>query len=205
MVDRRTACIRCAVGHSTLFSTIINTSFFQVFLGVIAGFCVARQENLNQPDAVDRPITGDRQRINNADPSLPVASAGPSQTVNAGTTLRFTGSVEGGTGPFSYFWSWGDGATTKGSSNPSHAYSKPGVYTAVFSAVDSLGHLSSSSATVIVNKARPKINAHGPYSGSAGSNIQFKGMSITQKETKATDSDYLWDFGDAINAGGLNP
>lgn len=52
------------------------------------------------------------------------------------TSVQFTGLVRGGTPPYTYSWSFGDGGSSP-AENPSHAYSESGIYTATFLVSDS--------------------------------------------------------------------
>jgi hypothetical protein len=78
--------------------------------------------------------------------------------------VTFGASVNGGTGPFVFDWSYGDGNTT---SNPStlHAYRAPGTYHASISVVDVVGASSRYNFTVLVQP--PPTNTTPPGSGSA--------------------------------------
>jgi hypothetical protein len=52
--------------------------------------------------------------------------------------VDFGATVSGGTPPYSYFWTFGDGQIGEGAS-PSHTYQYPGTYTAMVTATDSCG------------------------------------------------------------------
>src|SRR3989475_4183808 len=61
----------------------------------------------------------------------------------SGTAVAFTAVASGGTAPYSYSWSFGDGTSATGAS-PTHTYSKVGPYTVTVTATDSNGATSSS-------------------------------------------------------------
>ncbi|MGC8723272.1 MAG: PKD domain-containing protein [Acidobacteriota bacterium] len=76
-----------------------------------------------------------------------VASAVP--TVGASPlTVAFTGTATGGSAPYQYAWSFGDG-TTSAVQNPSHTYTSDGDYGVSLSASDSAGHTATDSHLII--------------------------------------------------------
>jgi thermopsin len=83
--------------------------------------------------------------------AVPVASASASTNAPAtGDTVTFTGSVSGGSAPFTYTWSLGDGSTSS-SQNPTHAYGSTGTYTVHLWVNDSAGGSSQTTITVVVS------------------------------------------------------
>lgn len=60
---------------------------------------------------------------------------------------RFTGSVRGGYGQYTYLWDFGDGSTSI-EQNPQHVFSNAGVYSVTFSVTDGSGRKTSSNARV---------------------------------------------------------
>ena len=80
---------------------------------------------------------------------LPAATAKASTNApNAGEMLTFTGSVVGGTGPYTYAWTFGEGGTDN-TQNPTHAYTAAGTYTVTLKVTDSAGVSSTSTLTVV--------------------------------------------------------
>jgi chitodextrinase len=128
----------------------------------------------------------------------PVANAGPNQTGNEGSAITFSGSVSNGSAPFTYSWTFGDGATASGTLTPSHVYADNGTYTATLTVTDGQGRTSRSSATATVVNVAPTANAGGPYSGVAGSAVTFTG-SATDPGPNDTFT-YRWSFGDGGTA-----
>src|SRR6266516_1590918 len=61
----------------------------------------------------------------------------PSNPTN-GTTVAFTALASGGTAPYSYSWSFGDGTSATGAS-PTHTYSNVGPYNVTLTTTDSNG------------------------------------------------------------------
>jgi PKD repeat protein len=135
----------------------------------------------------------------------PVANAGPAQSTNEGGSVTFAGSESGGVGPFTYSWTFGDGATGTGSLTPTHAYTTPGTYTATLTVTDSLKHTSSANTTVTVNAVAPTVNAGGPYSAAPGAAVSFSGSATAPNATDLTNATYKWTFGDGSTATGQNP
>lgn len=63
------------------------------------------------------------------------ADAGHGYQGLAGQPIQFNGAVVGGTGPYTWFWDFGDGSTST-ELNPQHAYSATGNYTVIFTVND---------------------------------------------------------------------
>jgi len=55
-----------------------------------------------------------------------------------GQSITFTGSAIGGTGPYTFSWSFGDGSTGTGS-GATHAYATAGTFNVTLSVQDTLG------------------------------------------------------------------
>jgi PKD repeat protein len=102
-------------------------------------------------------------------PALGVAAAVLSTPTTVGTTVGFFAQVSGGTAPYTYHWSLGDGST-ESSASVSHAYTQSGNYTVTLNVTDAVGVGSTSSTTVEVNKAPAA-----PSTGSSGGS----GISLT--------------------------
>jgi PKD repeat protein len=84
------------------------------------------------------------------------ATSGP-----APLKVGFEGLVRGGQGPYSYSWTFGDGATST-SANPSHTYSAPGTYVATLTVRDAGSARAAYSVTISVRSAVKKIPPRGP-------------------------------------------
>jgi PKD repeat protein len=135
----------------------------------------------------------------------PVANAGPAKTTNEGSAVTLSGSETGGTGPFTYSWNFGDGTTGTGSLTPTHTYANHGTFTATLTVTDSLGQKSSASTAVTVNDVAPTVQVGGPYSGTPGTAISFKGSATDPGATDASGFTWLWDFGDNTTSTVQNP
>src|SRR6266581_3673919 len=71
-----------------------------------------------------------------------------------GQVVTFTGTASGGTAPYTFSWTFGDGAT--GNGNPvTHTYTTSGSYTATLSVTDSKGATGAASTAVTVTGTQP--------------------------------------------------
>ncbi len=68
------------------------------------------------------------------------------------TLVEFKASVEGGTAPYSYQWTFGDG-TSSTTANPSHQYTRNGQYTVSLDITDSLGNRAVTSRIVTLGQS----------------------------------------------------
>ncbi|MBW6491252.1 MAG: HYR domain-containing protein [Lentimicrobium sp.] len=58
--------------------------------------------------------------------------------LGSGTPVSFNSVVDGGDGNYTYFWAFGDGATST-AANPIHSYANPGVYVVSLTVIDGTG------------------------------------------------------------------
>lgn len=84
-------------------------------------------------------------------PPSVTATANPT-TGTSPLAVTLTATVSNGVGPFTYQWTFGDGATGSGQA-VSHTYQSSGTYTAQVVVTDSRAQSASSSVTVTVNSA----------------------------------------------------
>src|SRR4030042_5095896 len=134
-----------------------------------------------------------------AAPSQLVATASASPTSGqAPLAVNFTGSATGGTSPYSYSWTFGDGGTST-YQNPAHTYSSAGNYTATLTVTDSSSRTASATASVtvgpVITGASLSLTAQtgapapgqggttdpapGTYNYSIGSSVQAKSIPYT--------------------------
>ncbi len=84
--------------------------------------------------------------------ALPLtAHAGGPYTGMQGCPVTFTGNATGGTPPYNYQWSFGDG-TTSTEPNPSHTYRIGDNFTVTFLVVDSIGRNNSDVTTATISR-----------------------------------------------------
>ena len=92
---------------------------------------------------------------NNGGTSALSSSISINPTVPAiNSSVTFTGSVTGGTGPYTYSWSFGDGTTATGAT-ATHTYSKAGSYMVTMKATDSTGKATTTTQQVSVGQTSP--------------------------------------------------
>jgi PKD repeat protein len=136
--------------------------------------------------------------------STPVVKAGSPVTVNAESSLTFSQATEkGGTAPFDYSWTFGDGTNQTGSLNPSHTYQNPGSYTATVTVTDANRLTSSSSVVVTVNDVSPTASLSGPSSGPVGTAQSFTASATdVSPAVQAAPFTHAWNFGDGSTGSG---
>jgi PKD repeat protein len=93
-----------------------------IAVGLIVGLVLAVPDLLNPRPAAPSPLSA--RFI--FDPYPP----------DAGQTISFVGTASGGTAPYSYSWTFGDGSSRTGST-VTHAYSSAGTFTVVLTVNDS--------------------------------------------------------------------
>src|SRR6266566_818828 len=110
-----------------------------------------------------------------------------------GGTVSFTSTVAGGTGPYSYSWTFGDGGTSTAAS-PTHAYTAAGTFTVTLTVTDSSTPVQSKTAshTVTVASALVASFTISPASPTIGQTVTFT-STVTGGTTPYV---YAWTFGD---------
>jgi PKD repeat protein len=107
---------------------------------------------------------------------VPIADAGPDQTVDVGEIVIFSGigswDLDGWI--VNYTWDFGNGSFSYGM-NVTHTYPAEGIYTVTLTVTDNDGFSGTDicNITVIPSNEPPVADANGPYSGSEGSPITF--------------------------------
>ncbi|MDE1820810.1 MAG: PKD domain-containing protein [Euryarchaeota archaeon] len=136
------------------------------------------------------------------------ASASPSSG-QAPLVVSFTSVVNGGVGPFSYGWSFGDGATSS-LTDPSHTYSSSGVYQATVKVIDAQGNAGSASVWVNVNGTTCQGNCSGSLQAFASASATSGASPLTTTFYGGASGGslpytYLWQFGDGQGAAVQDP
>lgn len=131
---------------------------------------------------------------------LSVAAQASPSSADAGQTVQFTCNATGGLPPYSYSWSFGDGASATGFS-VTHAYSTGGTFTATCSVTDVLTDQASSTALVKVSPALTAKASVDHSTAAPGSLLTF-----TASGTSGSGSyvSYAWDFGDGGSGSGAS-
>ncbi len=140
-------------------------------------------------------------------PVAPVAKTGGPYTGTAGSAVHFdgTGSFDPGGAALTYEWDFGDGTTHGAGATVDHTYDNDGVFTVTLT-VSSGTLTGSATTTATIGKAAqpPVANAGGPYTGIAGTPIEFDGSGSTDPDGGTLT--FSWDFGDGSPAGeGVQP
>jgi uncharacterized repeat protein (TIGR01451 family) len=108
--------------------------------------------------------------------------------------IQFYGSATGGTTPYYYKWTFGDGESSN-EQNPKHTYVNTGTYTATLTVNDNEGNIASDTSSVIIYLNELIADAGGSYTGYIGEDITFKGSATGGLEPYI----FIWDFGDGSN------
>lgn len=91
-----------------------------------------------------------------------------------GLSDALSSNVSGGLGPYSYRWSFGDGASSS-AAFPTHAYAQPGEYTSNLSVSDAVGHTVNGSVGITVVAAMVATASASPSPATAGSTVALIG------------------------------
>src|SRR5437867_2774422 len=84
------------------------------------------------------------------------------------TNVYFAATPMGGSSPYMYAWTFGDGSTGTGAA-PSHAYTTSGVYTVSLTATDSVGHKATFSETIsVLSSSPPPLNTYFVFANPSG-------------------------------------
>jgi len=117
--------------------------------------------------------------------------------------VSFTESANGGSPPYTYNWTFGDGQSST-SQNPAHTYTTAGNYTATLIVSDSKGANDSKSITINVTTAPSPLTVSAstsPTSGQAPLTVNFTGSASGGSNPYT----YNWSFGDGQSSTSQNP
>jgi len=179
------------------YSTEQNPSHtYYVEANYTAILTVTDNEDSHDSDSVTITVTA---------PLTPVEVSGSASPISGDSplTVYFTGNATGGTLPYSYYWSFGDGQSSN-QQNLSHTYNTAGNYTATLTVTDSNNNQDSDSLLIIVtNPATPLVasSSASPNSGDSPLTVYFTGNA-----TGGTlPYSYYWNFGDGQSSTQQNP
>src|SRR6266700_2936676 len=135
-------------------------------------------------------------------PTLSASFTYSPSSPQTGQTVSFTGSVSGGTPPYSYSWSFGDGSTGMGSS-PQHTYSSTGTLTVALTVKDngSPQRTATSQQSLTVSGAPSPLTAsfaYNPSSTQAGQPVTF----TASANGGTSPFTFSWSFGDGSTGTG---
>ncbi|MCJ7570852.1 MAG: PKD domain-containing protein [Candidatus Thermoplasmatota archaeon] len=109
-----------------------------------------------------------------------------------GMSIDFEGNAIGGCTPYSYSWKFGDNQSST-QQNPTHTYSKPGVYTVILTVTDNNSDTDVDTTTATILSSNLDVDAGGPYYGEVDLSIQFTGSAFGGTSPYS----YSWDFDDS--------
>jgi len=119
---------------------------------------------------------------------------------SAGQSVSFTAYASGGTSPYSYLWSYGDGSSGTGL-QVTHTYNSDGTYQVTLTVADSQGNTSTGVESVVVGKSSLQDGfTYSPISPQPSDNINFTGSA----RGGAPPYTYSWDFGNGASASGAS-
>ena len=134
-----------------------------------------------------------------------VANAAADRTSGpAPLAVQFSGSASGGTAPYTYAWTFGDGGTSV-QQNPTHTYQNAGSYTAQLTVTDAASRTAMDSETITVTGGGP-----GTLSASAAADKTSGQHPLTVAFTGSASGGtppytYAWTFGDGGTSPDQNP
>lgn len=117
--------------------------------------------------------------------------------------VSFSGSVEDGTPPYSWYWKFGDGATST-DQYPVHTYSNPGQYTVSLTVTDNEDRLGKVNTTVTIsqNYAPAKPTVSGTFKGDEDRRYTY---TIATNDPDGDMVFFYVDWGDGENSGWIGP
>src|SRR5437773_3496463 len=119
---------------------------------------------------------------------------------SAGQSVSFAASASGGTPPYNYTWSYGDGSTGTGL-QVTHTYHRDGTYQVALTVADSIGSTGTWVAPVVVGTASLQDGfTYNPTSPQPGDNINF----TASARGGTPPYSYSWDFGNGASASGAS-
>lgn len=87
--------------------------------------------------------------------SLAAVASADRTSGTAPLTVHFAGAAVGGTAPFAFTWTFGDGSVPSTEQNPTHTYTDPGTYTVTLTVTDSAGGSATGGLTVTATQLMP--------------------------------------------------
>jgi PKD repeat protein len=125
-------------------------------------------------------------------------------TPTAGQRVTFAAFANGGTSPYSFSWSFGDGSTGTGSP-VSHTYSSAGSFTIILTSSDtgSPQQTATSQQTIVVSGPASRLTTSFIYTPT----VPFKGQPVTFSATASSGTgpySFNWVFGDGSSGTGSN-
>jgi hypothetical protein len=123
---------------------------------------------------------------------------------SVGETIQFTGLAENGVPPYTYYWDFGDGATSN-EQNPTHSYDNKGNYTVVLSVTDTTDITISDQTWALItgNNTPPGIPE---INGTAkGKPLVEYNFTFVSTDPEGDNVNYFIDWGDNTTSGWIGP
>ena len=93
----------------------------------------------------------------------PIANANGPYYGTIDEDVQFTGSVVGGTAPYTWHWDFGDDSTSN-EQNPTHAYSSGDTFTVTLTVTDDGGNADDDTTSAIISAGEPDLDCDGSLS-----------------------------------------
>jgi PKD repeat protein len=140
--------------------------------------------------------------VSNPPPTLTASLSYNPATPQSWQQVTFTGSVAGGTSPYSYSWNYGDGATGSGQT-VTHSYSSAGSFAVTLTVKDSGSpqQTVTTQQTISITSPPPPLSASVTYSPSSpqmGQQVTFSGSA----SGGTSPYSFHWSFGDGSSGSG---
>ena len=114
-----------------------------------------------------------------------VCGAGGPYNGEVGEEIQFTGTATGGTPPYTWTWTFGDGGTAT-TQNPKHAYTAPGVFNVTLTVTDNASATASAETYATITQPQPVIEI-GDITGGL-----FKVKAVIKNTGTAAATDVSW-------------
>jgi PKD repeat protein len=190
---------RTSRGVAQSFSVPAGAS--RLFLGVADAFAFNGNPGFYDDNRGAWTVTVTRQ-VRVAEPLRATASGSPTSGP-APLAVNFTASASGGTSPYTFAWTFGDGQTSS-AQNPTTTYRTAGTFTATLTVTDAQRETASASVTVTVSPAVAPLRATAsgnPTSGPAPLTVAFRGSA----SGGTSPYTFAWTFGDGQTSSAQNP
>src|SRR5712691_3603678 len=189
-----TTCDDAALGSQTTTSTLID---IQGFVYWDPGHLDVAWHNFNGWEI--HPLTA--WRVHQSNPSFTNSFTFSPSSPQTNQQVTFTGAANGGTAPYVFSWTFGDGSTGTGSA-VTHAYTSAGTFTVALTVKDSGSPQqtasSQQSVTVSLPASLTTSFTHSPSSPIVGGQVTF-----TASASGGTSPySFSWNFGDGGSATG---